>query len=382
MYGGTFSGGSTRSAVYFKGLIAGSVTVSGCLINISSQNASGHGGLVAQALAAGVSCTFTNNVLNLTLDGVAGSSTTYGAQIMNIANANVSRNVIVATGVSGGRPVEAIQVCAIAAAPLDSSGAYVGYNLITHNANGGLCIEIGEDNQDSGSRGFQNGAIVERNVVICNALSAAGTTHGIFNASGANSVVRNNFVKNSGIALVDKEGDGGQFYNNISIGASNSHIRLKGSKNCKFTHNTIVESATATSWPILVSNNVTNGHTGSGSAVVGNAIYVSIASGRYLTAETAENVGFTYNNYYAAAALVTNPWQLGAGGYSSLAAWKAAGEATAISIDPVFIAAGSDNYDVAGSSTLNVVPADGVVATDYLGRAYASPASVGAYQRQ
>ncbi len=381
--GCSFAGDNTRSAVYFKALSAGSVSLSACDINITNQNTSGHGAVIVWANATGCSCSVTSSAINIGVNGTVSTSTVYGAQIFNIPNAQVTSNLFTGSGVASTKPMELIQVCANSAAPLDSSGAYVARNAIAHNANGGMCIEIGEDNQDSGSRGFVNGAVVEFNSITCNALSAAGVTHGLFNSEGANSIVRYNIVRNAGISLADKEGSGARFYGNISIDASNSHIRLKGSVNAKYTHNTIIERSTATTWPILISNNATNGHVGSGSVVTGNICYVQVASGRYASVSSAEGVALSANDYFATVSLVTNPWQIDATGYGNLTAWRAAGEATAISADPQFINAANDNYDIGhGATALDIVPADAGIQLDYLSRPFASPATAGAYQRQ
>lgn len=376
------AGVSTRSAVYFKGLIAGGVTIRRTQITVSNQNASGHGGVIVWAKATGCQFEFTDSACNLTLDNVVGTSTTYGVQVQNIPGANIQRNSFYLDGLNqvGSRPIEAIQVVATAAAPLDSSNPIIKGNTIQHLANGGMGIEIGEDNQDSGSRGFNNGGLVEDNRVICNDFSKAGTTHGIFNGSGGNTIMRRNLLYNTGIAIGDKEGDGARSYSNVIIDAGNSYLRLKGAKNAKHTHNTMVKTVTATSTPILVTNNSTNGHVGSGCVVSGNILYSDVAT-PYVSAEAAEAVTMDHNDYFCSVAPAATPWSWGGTTYASLALWQAAHEATAFSANPGFVDPGNSNYDVTNAA-LNVVPADAGVVLDFLSRSFASPASAGAYQKQ
>lgn len=375
-----FVADNTRSALYFIGMIEGYVNLRNSTLTITNQNLSGHGGMFVRAKASGVQMSSVGNTFNISLDSGT-SGTTFGVQASNIVGANISNNSFTVTGPSNGRSVEVVQIVATSAAPLDTTAATVKYNVINHNANGGMCIEIGEDNQDSGSRSYQNGAVVEGNTLFCNSVSQAGVTHGLFNGSGANTIFKTNFVKMAGIGIGDKEGSGAIYYSNVFVDCGNSYLRVKGANSGKYIHNTFIKTSNGPGTLILVSNNQTNGHSGTGNLVTGNIFYSTVNTTMLNDAGT-EGITYGYNDYYSTAGLATNPWAVGATNYATLSAWQAI-ESSAIAVNPTFINAANDNYDITTSTTgLNIVPADAAILTDFLGRNYASPATVGAYQKQ
>lgn len=382
--GALLLGTTNRSGVYCKGLIEGAFTIVRTQITMNGQNLGGHGGVIVWAKAAGCSVEISQCIIYLTVDDSVSNSTTYGVQVQNIPGVKVMNNALYVEGnhIAGSKPGEVIQIGATGAAPLDSSGAIVRGNTISHKVNGGMAIEIGEDNQDTGSRGFCNGALVENNNIICDDFSLAGATHGIFNGSGANSIIRRNQVINAGISFGDKEGDGCQCYDNVFVDGNGSMLRLKGSKNGIYVHNTFVRTKGSNFNMVLVSSNQTNGHVGANSKVSGNIFYSQVAT-NFVSAEATEGAVFDHNDYYSTAALGAAAWSISGTNYATLAAWKAAAEASAIAVDPQFNDIVNGDFDVNTAATgLDIVPVNAGVLMDFLNRPFASPASAGAYQRQ
>jgi hypothetical protein len=132
---------------------------------------------------------------------------------------------------------------------------------------------------------------------------------------------------------------------------------------------------------VYATNNQTNGHAGSGGRVRGN-LFSATATTDMVSSDATEGVVYDHNNYFSTVALDANPFINAGINYASVAAWLAV-EPTAISVNPQFIGGVNNPYDVGHAAIgLDIVPANVNIPNDYLSRPFASPATVGAYQRQ
>lgn len=375
--------GGARGAVSLNALAAGSVEILDSTLTSAAMDVGGFGVVTLFGATVGLPVAIRRNVINGTISG-AGSSSTYGGVIArNLKGIEITDNVVGMAGQFVGYSGIPILVSATLGGPLDSSDYVVTGNTGTGDCLGGNIIRIGEEGPTAADTYLGTG-LVANNDCSATAAARAADTDGITIGSGANPIVRRNVVHSVYNPLVAKEDNGSQFYDNIIYDFDGAAMRPKGSVNSKWWHNTIhMTVATARAW--YVTENDANGHVSSGVDLSGgNNIVLDGTSGSIVGyIDTTSTATFGYSNYYLlnGATLDAAAFNYQGTTYGTITAWIAAREATAINVNPQFINATTHNYDVQ-STSIDIVPANVNVTTDYLSRTFANPASVGAYQKQ
>ena len=379
------TGADTQAAYKFSSVADGGIFVDGLTLTLTRQNAFAVYMMSVIATTQTVKHEVRRVVGRITIDDTLTSD--HNHFVLRTVNCDdiIYENNDIEVTTSG--PRSCLIYVATAAAGLYGRRAIIRNNRGLNGTAGGMVITIGDDDAASAAFGFVNEGQVYDNLVYGTSASNA-SLHGIFIGSGSNSRAYRNWVENVGIGLVDKEGNGSLWYDNIVVNCKSSYQRQKGSDNCLMTHNTCIATPGYTGDMQDVAPNVTTGNNGSGSSFVGNlyaALGLSAGSGagqvRFSAVAVNQNPTFVKNDYYSDTAIASGAWNYEASNYGTIAAWQAAHEADAINVNPQFINATTHNYDVQ-STSIDIVPANADVLTDYLGRAFASPASVGAYQKQ
>jgi len=384
-----FEAGDCKSAVYCSTLIAGGLTLVGPSITLTAQNTSGHGGIIALATAAGGAFTCLNASIDITIkSGITGSGSHYGIDVENIPNVLIRGGSVAIGGVVSGHNGVPIKVSATPGAPINAGGFVVEGVAALNNSDGGMGIEVGEDDAAALASGYLNGGVVQDcSITGGDHTATSGLLHGIFNGSGANTIIRRNIVTNAGLGVVDKQGDGAKIYGNVFKDIATDVLRIKGAQNGFAKHNTAV--ITRSDYRARLHNVTANPTTGvntSNYILDGNmAVWSGVSGTEAVNVDASQGVTITRSNYWlrGGASWDSSAFTIGSTNYSNVSAYIAAAETTAKSVDPQFVDFTAGNYDLAATSAIAaLVPYDSNFPSDYLGRAFGSPGSVGAYQYQ
>ena len=346
---------------------------------ISSQTGSTQAMWRIGATAAGVTAQITGNTFNLTVkSGLAGSGTHFCVLTENVV-ANVDRNTITVAGGTALRAVYPINLTpAISGTAYSISGSSANDNTLNHNALAGIILMLGQDVQGTVADGVTSTIEALRNVCTGSAAGVANALHGILAGGGVTATVKWNRVTTTALGLVDKVGQGCLFAANLVIDSSLTPLRLKGSQNGIYRQNTFIQSANYTGDFVLATNNDVPTVTNTVNALVeANIFYTPSleAGGQFVNEAASQGVTYVANDYYGVGA-ATSAWSVGASNIVSLAAWQAAKEASALGVDPAFVA---PEYTPSAASLVAGIARSASVLTDVRGRAYADPATIGAF---
>lgn len=387
-----FSSGACLSSVKFPAVAAGGLTINGGSFVLSQQNNSSIANIYFHATAAGptvhISAPYIRSTAAATM---AGSSYLRGIQIINVPNVYIGGADIlcdVETNSSNVVSTSCIDVDSdTGGTPLDASGFLVeNCTLFCTGSGGGYGVQIGYDGTPSDIEGLlQNGEIRG-----CNsqgsALAQAAFSHSYFISAQSNTKIHSCYGS-AGDGIVLKECNGALVYSCVFANNVKDGVLLKGAVNTTVKHCTIIvpnvsgaggihleaNSAVNTTGAVLTGNIVYDLH----DHVIGDASFVSVG-------DSSQTGTFSKNNYFAptASAIVSGSWGYGSTNYSTLAGWQAI-EPDATGLDPEFIQPSAGNYDLQPTSPMaGKVTANPKIVYDYMKRPFASPASVGAFERQ
>jgi hypothetical protein len=384
--GGTFTGSSTRALVRFSALTAGNIVVTGVTATIT-QGASGYGALAqVEANAVGPTVSITNSTANIT-PAPTGSGFAYGIFTLNIPNVLIANNTINMASSDVSLPnCRVVSISYDTSAPLDSSNGSIHDNTLYNDCSGGgNNILIGMDgNPGALLRNMANNTQIYNNVITGTAASQAQTLHGIELGYQSGGTVYHNTVTTSQYAVVSKGMTGTPvYYANLWRDQSTKAMYQKAGDGSLFIANVSYQpNDGGTQQTCYNLDDDEGGEHATGGIFTNNiCVYTSATPRAFVFLGTSASATLTTNNYYATNSLNATSFTWADGTvYSTVAAWKAAHESTALGVDPLFVSAPS-NYSLQAASPLVAAGTYSASApTDFAGYAYANPPSVGAYQ--
>lgn len=389
MVGCLHSAGTSRSLIYSDTATAGcSMTVRGCASKITSQNNT-QGVIHMTASASGASLTVHDTVVNSSLlSSLTGSGNHDGIAATNISIVDIQRNDVSVVGVYGTRQSAAVRAQATATIPV---AATIKNNRLHNGTTGGYGILVGTDGTGTGDMQCNDPDIIG-NVVTATLASQTTVVHGIMLGFQMGGWVFGNTVINCGLSLIQKKN-----LTRAATFACNT-IRLascptpaygigmyaKGAVGTRFINNSVYVND-ATSNPVYVQHvqpDDVSGTAASGVVFQNNAIHTlaSALAMKFVNVAVGSAATFSNNLYYSPSALPANCFTYGAASYSAVATWSAAQEATAVAADPKFTDPANDNFALqAASGCIGAGVAAGL-SVDRIGRAFAAPPSIGAYE--
>lgn len=356
-----------------------SAVIKNCTGTINSQTGTTYGMIRIRGAVAGLPADVSDNNFTMVVkSGLAGSGVHHGILLENMI-ASADRNVLNLSGGSANHAIHGIVVTPSPAAPAYSiTGSHANDNVVNHNGVSGIIVMLGQDVQGSAADGVSSTAEARRNACTGSATGQANGLHGILAGANITATVAANRISTTALALIDKVGSGCLFAANLCIDSTQASLRIKGAQNGRYRQNTFIEAAGYAGTFILGTNNdvptVTNS---AGCIVEGNIAYApSLAAGGKFVSETAsQDISYANNGYYAIGS-ATAPWTVDASNYANLAAWQGAHEASALGVDPAFV---SPEYTPSAASLAAGIARSASVLTDVRGKAYADPATIGAF---
>jgi hypothetical protein len=384
--GGIFTSSSTRSLVRFSALTAGAVVVTGVTATVT-QGASGYGVLAqVQANAVGPTVSITNSTANIT-PAPTGSGFAYGAFVLNVPNVIIANNTINMASSDVSLPsCRVVSISYDTTTPLDSSNGSIHDNTLYNDCSGGgNNVLIGMDgNPGALLRNNANNTQIYNNVITGTAASQAQTLHGIELGYQSGGSVYRNTVTTSQYAIVSKGMTGSPVYfSNLFRDQSTKAMYQKAGDGSLFIANVSYQpNDGGTQQTCYNLDDDEGGEHATGGVFKNNiCVYTSATPRAFVFLGTAASSTLTTNNYYATNSLnaTSFTWSDGVV-YSSVAAWTAAHESTALNANPLFVSAPTDYRLQAGSPLVAAGTYSASAPTDFSGYAYANPPSVGAYQ--
>jgi hypothetical protein len=380
--------GTNRAFISWQTMAATSaLTFNGGNISQSSRTTANDGLINVKATASGTS---------LTINGLTGSGTInsgvasgvfdiircFDVSTVQITNSNLS--LLGHPGTAIGAVIRATPDTTIAMA------VTVAGNTINNESTGGYGILVGADATGAGNNQANN-CVIEGNIVTATRANQQATTpvHGIIVGWSQGGTIRRNKVSGCGHGIISKANTTttAYVYSNIIVDSEFEHLYAKGSADVIFSNNTLYATSATTANTIAMARLAVgdDGSTGSSSVTVeNNILYAANAAALKVFELTDSFSSGTYNNnnyFLASGALPANCFSYQGTTYSTVAAWAAAQEATAISGDPVLVDPANGNFNLGtGSAAKWAGVAVANVTVDYNGTAWHSPPSVGALE--
>lgn len=381
--GSTAAAGS-RGGYFFNGVIEGTLQWIDGAITISKKSTATYGAIYLLARASGVVASVSNVTVALTLlTGLTGTSMHYGFRIWNIANVIIQDCEITLDGNGTTRNGAPIWVSANTASPaVDSGGAIIRRNTISAFIAGGYGIVNGQDGSFATADGLADNCVIEDNVIIGNAASES-SVHAILAGFCDAPTIRRNKMSRFGIGVICKDTNGGKVEANIATMITGQAFRSKGATNVEFNNNTSVfpSSTYQNGYSLYNDIDAVTGVSATGTVFRNNLCVNFVSTAGYFYNDSTSDATFENNNYVTLGASdPTNGWSYRGSTYATLALWAAAREATAMAVNPRFANAANEDFYVRNPRLARAGVAVSGLTSDYYGRAFLNPPSVGAIQ--
>lgn len=379
--------GTCRAANYHPRLVEGGFAMNGGTITLDKLTNAVVGSVaLVNAAAVGVTCSIVGVTATLTTDATFVGAYAVGIWITNVDRAKVSGNTVSITRADGPAKLLILQPTADALA-LQTGTFLIEANDFYVDSTGGGIIWCGYDGTGAGAEltyadGKMDGGAIRRNLVHASDAAKAGAIHAIFNSCLANTVVERNRITNAGIGAVDKGGDGAIWRANIIEKCASSYILAKGTFNAKFLHNTIIFDTANNGGGMDIQANPTSGSNSFNIVYRGNLFVNKGTNSPNMVNVEADQVYWgAFNDYWVTDGNMAHADFFVDGAYlADFAAYKAAKETTAYSLDPSFVDLAAGDYSLAPASAVKGLdPYDPQVLIDYAGAAFASPSAIGAF---
>lgn len=364
----------------------GTVDVTDNVMRLTNHQGSPQGAIRVLGSVAGQVANCQRNQITMSIaPGLAGSGQHFGILLQNVRGHCDDSSV----RLTGGNalhvgfnfrisPPESGTVFTTNGSSMDRCIAY-------NDTNGGMMFMAGPDQQGTVADGNVGTVSAIGCVGFGTARSIAGGLHGVFVGGGGTINARRCWVENTQLGYVDKVGSGSIFTGNVSVNATQAHFRLKGGSGGKFIQNTLIQrpgAAYGGTAVLVLENDIPTATPTTSYTIRGNNISIpTMASGgRFLNIGANDVVTMTANNWFGGSGSA-NPWRNGLTNYATFAAYQAAIEASATQIDPQFVDASQDDYQLRAASLLRGSITRDIDATvDFLGNTRPEPASVGAFE--
>jgi len=262
---------------------------------------------------------------------------------------------------------------------LDCNGTIIRRNTINHQGSAGYGIQIGNSTSGASDNLCENAQIYQ-NTITGNS-SGSNTPHGIQVNYQANASVYRNLVTQMNPCILWQRMSGGTAYSNIcrSNYGDRGALYVKGSTGGSFVNNTVyINNASGIGCFINVGDDAVNT---SAFTVQNNLFYADVASALFINVAASQTATFTTNLYWSTQSLAANSWSYQGANYSTFPAWQTAQEGTAKFGDPRFLNPAGNAFQIMkGSAAIRSGTANPLVATDFIGRSFFNPPSVGAME--